>query len=322
MADTKSPKAATPATEETKTDQTTTPAALKSEDAVKADAAKAEDNAKAETPKLSEAEIQQRYEKLDGVMRAMVDVARTMVAEHNKNVAKVRSASEKDPLKMLSEIRESNPENDPKLTGLNERITKLTEQLEKLISEANEIAKNYMPESMTPEKINALRDTINESSGKIKAQIQSMETMEEALRGMPGYENLLLVPLVPAAESLRGVRRIGDNPAAKKNDDAFRPRFSDILVNHESIKREVVNAKTKEKSLKATTTFLSEEMISRTQDKKYTTGYLTQLYVEALEAAGRSKTNEGDSLDWVIEHKFTDKNGNEQTIPFKIHTVK
>lgn len=267
-------------------------------------------------PTYTPEELAKLYKSLDPSMQMLVKLATDEINAHNENVRAVRAAADSDPNAFLFELREQNPAEDPELAKKNRRITELTESLENLIAEANEYVKgtSWYAEAAkgnTPEEIAAKREGVSESTKTIKARTQALENMETGLKGTP-MEAKLLIHL-PAIETLRGVRTPGA-PKTFPQGDTWRPRFTRITLNGDDAGKDVKNPKTQTTERKYTMTILAEHLRDRTKDAKFTASYVQGLYIEALERAGRSKSNEPDKLEWTIPHTHATANNKDLVV--------
>lgn len=247
-------------------------------------------------------------------------------AVHNSNVELVQRAAneKKDPLILLSEIRETNPGDDDRLRKLNERITKLDESREKLINEANEIAKEYIPQSATEDEVTKAHEASKISSVDIRARHKIIESMGEML-GMD-----LLTFLTPI-KSTRGIKLGGSVDTT--GGTGIRPSYHSIEIleksrgeNGEDIQvpfkvgEEVTKKGVTE--FKGTTSMLAKELSSRVKGVTITPGEITNAFLDYLKSIERTYeglTN-GETFTWDFSKEVTNSEG--ETVGTKVWTIR
>lgn len=253
-------------------------------------------------------ELTKMWEALEPTLKDAINAVNTQVDEHNANVAIIRASKEGESPKLLQEIREQNPQGDAALKTLNKRITELNKQIEELVSQANDIAKKYLPKKLTDEEIAKAQEALKTSGSAIKQAVTSLETFE-GLVGKP------LSVHVKQANSARGLALIGR--AGSSDGETWRPRLSKVFINDEACEREVKNTKG-EKVVKSNFTILTAELNKRTKSDSFSTAEIQKIY---LEAAGGDKDNIPEEVKFTLPYTYSTENG-EQTLEFEIKVVK
>jgi predicted RNA-binding protein len=248
---------------------------------------------------------------------------------HNANVRLVQAAadSKTDPNKLLAEIRDSNPQDDPSLGALLKRIAKLDETREKLISEANEIAKQYLPEAANDAEVDKAREDSKESSVILRARVKVFKDMGEMLD--EDY-----IQYLPELKSTRGIKTgttdttggTGIRPSYRKiqildTEIVKDENGNDVeVVTPENIGSEVV--KDGVTTFKSTTTMLAQVLSKRVKGETITSGEITTQFLEYLKSIDRTydKLTSGEEFVWTFNKDVHNSDG--EKIDTKSWTLK
>lgn len=260
-------------------------------------------------PTYTSEDLAKMWEALPADFQAAIIKVNDQIDEHNKNVALIRASKEEDTTKLLHEIREQNPENDPKLAKFNAEITKLNERIEALVKQANEVAQQYLPKKVSEEDVTKAQAATKESSGAIRDAIKGIETFESL---MP---TLKLTVHLKEIQSTRGLALIGSRGGS---GETWRPRTSAIYLNDELIQKDVQQADGTKKP-KSTMNILASELNKRTESKNFNTLMLQEAYLKAIQEAGGSKDNVPDEVTFTLEYEYTTDNGPQKLeLPIKV----
>jgi hypothetical protein len=264
-----------------------------------------------ETKTYTAEELKAMWEALPKDFQDAVTKVNDQIDEHNRNVSLIKASKETDTVKLLSEIREQNPENDPELEKFNAEITKLNERIEALVAKGNKVAEKYLPKSITEDEVTAATEATRKSSSAIKDSVKSLETFESL---MP---TLVLTPHIKEAQSTRGLALIGSRGGS---GETWRPRMRAIYLNGDLVQRDVQGPDGTKKP-KSTLNILASELNKRLETKEYSTVGLQEAYLNAIIAAGGSKDNVPDEVEFTIKHKYQSESG-EQTLEMPVKVVK
>jgi hypothetical protein len=268
------------------------------------DNATTSDTTEAQAAEFTQEQLDKIWASLDETFKGAINAINKQINEHNSNVALIKSAKEQDTTKLLHEIREQNPGNDPKLAKFNAEIEKLDERRENLIKQAAEIAKQYLPKAVTEEDVTKAQEATKISSPAIRTAIKSLEDFEALIKPM----GLALTPFVKPLQTTRGLALTGSKSSG--GGSIWRPRFSDITLNGKSIAAKVKGQDGTEK-MKATLGFLSTALNKATQSSSYTTQKLQEVYAEAITKAGGTKENPPETVTFTIQHEYEIEGGTE-----------
>jgi hypothetical protein len=260
-----------------------------------------------EIAKAKEAE----FNSLPDVIKQAIITLNEGIRNHNGVIAEVKASESKDPMLILSEIREQNPAKDPKLERVNAEITKLTGQLETLISKANELAKPYVPKDKNPEEIEKLRDKAKSEAKNLKDQASGLLQTEKLF----GSEGLFEKHI----EEIHTLRGIAKTSGGTSGEGIKRPRFSRITVNDQTEmekngKTLPVYGKVKDEQ-RYTFTFLAQFFNKLHPGINWRSTDIADAYAKSL-PDGYDNQPEKHSFD--MTHKYKDAEGHERELTFKI----
>ena len=267
-------------------------------------------------PEFTPEQLEKIWNQLSPEFQGAINEVNKQVDAHNKNVALIKSSKETDTVKLICEIRESNPENDPELAKLNADIERLNERVLKMQARGDEIVKaKYMPKQASEEEVAKATEETKVSSTAIRAAISSLETFETLIKPM----GLALIPFVKQMQTTRGLALIGKK-SGTGSGEIWRPRFSDIKLNGKSVGKDVKGSDGTLKR-KATLTFLANELAKATKDSSWTTQRVQDEYLKAIEAAGGSKENPPENVKFILSHEYAVEGGTE-TMTLEVEAIR
>lgn len=263
------------------------------------------------TPEQLAAEKAERWNALDPMYKPIIEAVNAETEEHNKKVLEIRQL-DKDPNVLLAEIREQS--DDPRLVAMRKKIEGWKTQIEDLIQAANKIAAESLPTDKTPEYLEAAKEAAKEKVQSIRTQIKGFEALE-AMKGISLIEHFLQPETVGQAG-----RKPGTKTSSGSISGSWKPRFSDITIDGDSVQKELKNASGNTVK-KATLGFLTDELNKRTGGN-YTVLQVQNLLLESLKEAGMNKDSMPESFSWEIPHEYTTEKDNKETKIFRIVTMK
>lgn len=271
-------------------------------------AAEATPEPKALTPE----EIAKRIDSLPDVLKDMLKNLNESIALHNGNVAKLTAAEKKDTAVIKADIFEQST--DPKLAKIREEYVKLCESLEKLKDQAYaHIDKaGLMPKELSEEEVTKLKTGTAESLKDVKAKRDAIG-MFEAMS--PGLE---LSPLITEIKSRRGTA--GGAKSSGTTGEIKRPRFKRIEINDaiEDSAGNKVYGVDSNGDPKFTFSFASAFLKKQHKGIAWTAKELQDAYY-----AGESDSdNMPEVKEFPMVHTYTDQNGNDQTVTYKVKAFK
>lgn len=257
------------------------------------------------TTVLSTQEKTERIAKLDGILKEAVTNLLETINAHNSKVALIkRAAAEKsDPLKLLQEIREDAEvqSKDPELKKIMTKVETFQNQIEKLIKEANELAKKHITQPADEAEVTAAQAAVKQSSTEIRES-------KAALKMLEGLTKTELIALLPEVDSTRGIR------VTSSEGEVSRARLSKIWLEDEPIYKEVTTTKNGQtfKEDRATISLLSQVL---TQKCKVPVS-ATEITVEFLKSQNLAsnefdKITAGGVIPWTFSKDIFDDNGKQ-----------
>ena len=256
-------------------------------------------------------QLDQMWQSLSDDFKTTVTTINGGIDEHNGNVQLIKASKEQDTTKLLHEIRESNPTNDPDLAKLNAEITKLDERRENLIAKANKLVqeKGLLPGKITEEDVTAAQEATKKSGPALREQIKALQIFE-------GMMPVKLTPHIKEIQSTRGLALTGSR--AGGGEGTWRPRTTAIYLNDTLIQKDVKQPNGEVKA-KSTINILAAELNKRTESKSFTTTMIQDAY---LAAAGGDKENVPDEVTFELSHTYKNAQGEDTEIKFPVKIVK
>ncbi|HEY9259903.1 hypothetical protein [Chitinophaga sp.] len=234
------------------------------------------------------------------------------IDEHNKNVAKIISAEAKDPKLIKAEIFEQSK--DKVISRLRSEELALLAQVEELRKQgyAHIEKSGLMPEELNEEQLAKLKSDVAESGKSIKDKVAAFIQIENMMPTFKGKISVLLAEV----KNRRGVAKTG---GTSSQEGTKRPRFARITINDVTQDEKgnkvfgMVNGEEK-----YTFTFASQYLKKQHKGIKWSPKDLQDAYYASVPDAD----NVPEKHTFEMPYTFKDGAGNDQTIVFKIGTVK